>query len=193
MRTIPLTICMAALAASLAVSGCASRAKPLPTRADGSIAAPGSVGDPLGQQQGGGQPGYPGGMPGGSAGGAAAGSMQDFVASAGDRVYFAYDSYDLTPEAQAVLDAQARWLTRYPNIRLIVEGNADERGTREYNLALGARRATSVADYLNSKGVAAGRMSTVSYGKERPISEGTDEQSHAMNRNARTNFQGQAS
>jgi peptidoglycan-associated lipoprotein len=193
MRTIPLTICLAALAGSLAVSGCASRAKPLPTRADGSIAAPGeTTGGAAGQGQTG-APAYSPPTGPTTAGGAVPGSIADFVASAGDRVYFAYDSYELTPEAQAVLDAQARWLARYPNVRVIVEGNADERGTREYNLALGARRATSVADYLNSRGVPPARLSTVSYGKERPIAEGDDEQSHAMNRNARTNFQGQAS
>jgi peptidoglycan-associated lipoprotein len=189
MRPIPFTVVMAALAASLSVSACASKAKPLPTTPDGSITAPSAAG-PTG-------PAGPAGPAAPGAAGAAAayapGSMEDFVAAAGDRVYFAYDSYELTPEAQAVLDAQAGWLGRYPNVRVIIEGNADERGTREYNLALGARRANSVRDYLQGRGVPAGRMSTVSYGKERPIAAGSDEASHALNRNARTNFQGAVS
>jgi peptidoglycan-associated lipoprotein len=90
-----------------------------------------------------------------------------------------------------VLDAQVRWLSRYPAIRVIVEGNADERGTREYNLALGARRATSVRDFLVSRGVAPSRIETVSYGKERPIAAGSDEAAWQQNRNARTNFPGE--
>jgi peptidoglycan-associated lipoprotein len=187
MRLAPILI--AALAASLSVSACASK-RPTPTRLD-----------PLGGQPGPGQPGGPSGvtttpLPGGpggapgSGGMAAPGTLQDFVTSAGDRVYFAYDSHDLTPEAQAVLDAQVRWLQRYPAQRIIIEGNADERGTREYNIALGARRASSVRDYLVARGVAPSRIDTVSYGKERPIATGDDESAWQQNRNARTNFPG---
>ena len=120
------------------------------------------------------------------------GSMQDFVISAGDRVYFETDSYDLRAEAQQVLAQQAQWLTRYPAVRVIVEGNADERGTREYNFALGARRANSVRDFLVARGVSPARIETVSYGKERPMAEGSDEDAWAKNRNARTNFQGRS-
>ena len=190
MRLAALTV---AAALALSLGACASKVKPLPTTADGSVVAPGQLPpDPLGQQQAGaGQQGLPQTGAGG-AGAYAPGSQQDFVASAGDRVYFAYDSHDLTPEAQAVLDAQAQWLARHPGVRVIVEGNADERGTREYNLALGARRANSVRDFLVSRGVSAGRIDTISYGKERPISDGSDEAAHAMNRNARTNFPGQS-
>jgi peptidoglycan-associated lipoprotein len=118
------------------------------------------------------------------------GSLQDFVISAGDRVYFEFDSYDLRPEAQQTLAQQAQWLNRYPNVWVIIEGNTDERGTREYNLALGARRANTVRDFLVARGVAPGRIQTVSYGKEQPIAPGSDEESWAKNRNARTNFQG---
>jgi peptidoglycan-associated lipoprotein len=195
MRLFPLTIAVA-LSASLALSACASR-KPTPTRLD-PLAGSGAT-DPAGATTpggtaGAGLPGGPGagGFPGGGTAGAAApGSLQDFVISAGDRVYFATDSHELTSEAAAVLDAQVRWLNRYPAIRVIVEGNADERGTREYNLALGARRATSVREFLVSRGIAPSRIETVSYGKERPVAAGTDEAALQQNRNARTNFQGQ--
>ena len=114
-------------------------------------------------------------MAGGAAGGfgaggaATPGSAQDFVVNVGDRVFFETDSTDLTPTATATLDKQAQWLARYPQYTFILEGHADERGTREYNLALGARRATAVRDYMVSRGVAATRMRTISYGKERPV------------------------
>ena len=114
------------------------------------------------------------------------GSMQDFVVNVGDRVYFDLDSYDIRPDAQPVLSNQAAWLVRYPNVAIRIEGNADERGTREYNLALGARRANSVRDFLVGRGVAAQRIETISFGKERPIAEGSDEASWAQNRNAHT-------
>ena len=97
------------------------------------------------------------------------GSKQDFVVNVGDRVFFSTDSSDLSPEARTTLDKQAQWLNHYPQYTFVIEGNADERGTREYNLALGARRAQVVRDYLISRGVAASRMSTISYGKERPV------------------------
>ncbi len=114
------------------------------------------------------------------------GSVQDFVINVGDRVYFDFDSYDLRSDARPVLDGQAAWLNRYPGVRVRIEGNADERGTREYNLALGARRSNAVASYLASRGVSASRISTISYGKERPIDAGTGEDAWARNRNAGT-------
>lgn len=115
------------------------------------------------------------------------GSVADFVATAGgDRVFFDYDSYEVNGEATATLDAQANWLRRYPAVRVRVEGNADERGTREYNLALGARRANAVRDYLVGRGVTSDRVSTMSYGKEQPIDGGASEDAHARNRNAHT-------
>ncbi|MBO9559835.1 MAG: peptidoglycan-associated lipoprotein Pal [Caulobacter sp.] len=118
--------------------------------------------------------------------GAVPGSVQDFVINIGERIYFATDSYDVTPDAQAVLQAQAQWLNRYPAVRVRIEGNADERGTREYNLALGARRANAVREFLIGAGVSASRIESLSYGKERPIDPGTGEDAWAKNRNART-------
>ena len=118
--------------------------------------------------------------------GPVAGSVEDFRVSVGDRVFFAYDSFDLSPEARAILERQASWLNRYPNVQLMIAGNADERGTREYNLALGARRAAAAKNYLASLGVAAARMQTVSYGKERPLDPRTNEEGWAVNRNANT-------
>jgi peptidoglycan-associated lipoprotein len=133
---------------------------------------------------------YPGtgtGNIGGSNTGAARpGSEQDFVVNVGDRVYFDLDSYQVSTEAYPRLDAQAQWLLRYPHIQVRIEGNADERGTREYNLALGARRAESVRNYLVQRGVPAGRIDTISYGKERPIAQGSSEESWARNRNGHT-------
>jgi peptidoglycan-associated lipoprotein len=114
------------------------------------------------------------------------GTVQDFVINIGERIYFATDRYDVTPDAQAVLAAQAQWLNRYPAVRVRIEGNADERGTREYNLALGARRANAVREVLVGAGVSGSRIETLSYGKERPIDPGTSEDSWAKNRNART-------
>jgi peptidoglycan-associated lipoprotein len=114
------------------------------------------------------------------------GSEQDFVVNVGDRVYFDLDSIDVRADAQPVLTNQAAWLVRYPNVKIRIEGNADERGTREYNLALGARRANSIRDFLVGKGVAASRIETISFGKERPIAEGSDEASWAKNRNGHT-------
>jgi len=135
-------------------------------------------------------PVYPGASTGPVDGGAMAaarpGSEQDFVVNVGDRVYFELDSYQISPEAYPRLDAQAQWLARYPQISVRIEGNADERGTREYNLALGARRAESVRNYLIDRGVPAGRIDTISFGKERPIAEGSTEDSWARNRNGHT-------
>jgi len=104
----------------------------------------------------------------------------------GDRVFFALDSSVLTGDAQATLDRQASWLKSNTSVSVVVEGHADERGTREYNLALGERRATAAKNYLVSTGVEAGRVSTVSYGKERPAVTGSDEGSWSQNRRAVT-------
>jgi peptidoglycan-associated lipoprotein len=120
------------------------------------------------------------------------GSTQDFVIKAGDLVYFDVDQYDVRPDAVAALKAQAAWLNRYPSVQVRIEGNADERGTREYNLSLGSRRANSVRDFLVSQGVAPSRISTVSYGKEKPIDPGTDEAAYQRNRNAHTALTGGA-
>jgi peptidoglycan-associated lipoprotein len=106
----------------------------------------------------------------GPGGAATPGSQQDFVVNVGDRVFFESDSSELTSTSVATLEKQAAWLTRYGQYSFTVEGHADERGTREYNFALGARRAESVKNYLSAKGVASGRIRTISYGKERPVS-----------------------
>jgi peptidoglycan-associated lipoprotein len=105
----------------------------------------------------------------GAAGAAVPGSQQDFVVNVGDRVFFANDSSDLTPEARGTLDRQSTWLGRYPRYTITIEGHADERGTREYNISLGARRAAVTRDYLISRGVTPTRLRTISYGKERPV------------------------
>lgn len=114
------------------------------------------------------------------------GSQQDFVVNVGERVYFDLDSYAVRSDARPVLEAQAAWLRRYPSVNVRIEGNADERGTREYNLALGARRANAVRDFLVARGVSPSRISTVSYGKEQLLDPGTTEEAHQRNRNART-------
>ena len=114
------------------------------------------------------------------------GSVQDFLIHANDRVFFDFDSYSLRSDGASVLDAQAAWLVRYPMVQIRIEGNADERGTREYNFALAARRANSVRDYLVSRGLSGNRIETVSFGKERPINEGSNEEAWAQNRNGHT-------
>ena len=114
------------------------------------------------------------------------GSAQDFVVNVGDRVYFDTDSHDVRDDARPLLDAQSTWLRRYGAVAVRIEGNADERGTREYNLALGARRANSVRDYLIAQGVTADRIATISFGKESPLDAGSGEASWDKNRNART-------
>jgi peptidoglycan-associated lipoprotein len=131
--------------------------------------------------------GGPGAGRGVGAGGVAApGTPQEFVVAVGDRVFFPVDQTDLTPQAQAILDRQAQWLLRYPRHTALVEGHADERGTREYNLALSARRATVVQAYLVGRGVAASRLRTISYGKERPVALCDDESCWSQNRRAVT-------
>ena len=136
-------------------------------------------------------PGGPGGPGIGGPGGvgsrnALPGSQQDLEASAGDRVFFAFDRSDITPEAQEILARQADWLRRYPNVTVTVEGHCDERGTREYNLALGERRAQAVKNVLVASGIPASRISTISYGKERPAVVGSSEDAYAQNRRAVT-------
>jgi peptidoglycan-associated lipoprotein len=117
------------------------------------------------------------------------GSRADFLASvgqAGDRILFETDSYSVDDEDRRVLDTQAAWLQRNPNVRVTIEGHADERGTREYNLALGDRRANAAKNYLQGRGIAASRMSVISWGKERPEAVGSDESAWAQNRRAVT-------
>ena len=103
-----------------------------------------------------------------------------------DTVHFALDEYDIDPEARTILDSQAEWLARNPNVRITIEGHCDERGTREYNLALGDRRANSAKNYLAARGVSASRMTTISYGSERPVAQGSDDAAWAENRRAVT-------
>ena len=116
------------------------------------------------------------------------GSADDFKVNVGDRIFFDYDKYDLSAEARAQLEKQAAWLKAYPNITVTVEGNCDERGTREYNLALGERRATSAKNYLVALGVDPNRVQTISYGKEKPAVLGSDESAWAQNRRDVTAF-----
>jgi peptidoglycan-associated lipoprotein len=118
-----------------------------------------------------------------AAGMATPGSQQDFVVNVGDRVFFETDSTELTPQSRATLDKQAQWLTTYSQYgQFTLEGHADERGTREYNIALGARRAQTVRDYLVSRGIAVSRMRTISYGKERPVAVCNDISCWSQNR-----------
>jgi peptidoglycan-associated lipoprotein len=118
----------------------------------------------------------------GKLGAAKPGTQEDLVVNVGDRVFFGYDKSDLSAEARATLDRQATWLKKYASASITVEGHADERGTREYNLALGERRATAVKNYLVADGIGAARVKTVSYGKERPAVLGSNEASWAQNR-----------
>ena len=135
-------------------------------------------------------PTYDGGAAGGtptSGGVVTPGSAADFQRSVtSDTVRFSLDSYDIDPEARAVLDSQANWLAQSPHVRITLEGHADERGTREYNLALGDRRSNAAKNYLAARGVSSGRITTISYGKERPVAMGSDESSWAQNRRAVT-------
>lgn len=158
--------------ASVWLVACASHPTPPPS---GPTQAPPSSTGPQTSEQG-----------PGPATGALPGSEQDFVINVGELVYFDFDKSDIRADAAPILDGQSAWLRRYPDVRVRIEGNCDERGTREYNFALGARRAEAVREYLIAHGVAAGRISTISYGKERPIDPGTGEEAWARNRNART-------
>jgi peptidoglycan-associated lipoprotein len=130
--------------------------------------------NPAGQQQ------------AGAAGNAVPGSAQDFVVNVGDRVFFETDSTELTPQARTTLDKQAQWLAYYNRYSFTVEGHADERGTREYNIALGARRSQVMRDYLVSRGIDGNRMRTISYGKERPVATCDDISCWSQNRRAVT-------
>ena len=118
----------------------------------------------------------------GLASAAAPGSQQDFVVNVGDRVFFETDSTELTPQARATLEKQAQWLQSYNQYAFTIEGHADERGTREYNIALGARRAQAVREYLASRGVSPQRMRTISFGKERPVAVCNDISCWSQNR-----------
>lgn len=152
-----------ALAAVATLAACASRPDPTPTGPAGPTTPP--VTQPSGPTP---------------------GSVEDFRVSVGDRVFFGYDRFDLSTEARAVLERQAAWLRRYPNVRVLVAGNCDERGTREYNLALGARRAAAARDFLVSLGIDGARVESVSYGKERPLDARANEEAWSVNRNAHT-------
>ena len=114
------------------------------------------------------------------------GSQEDLIVNVGDRVFFNYDSSDLDADAQELLQDQVAWLKQYSDVSIIVEGHCDERGTREYNLALGEKRAQSVKNYLISLGVSSDRVSTISYGKERPAVVGSNDGAWAQNRRSVT-------
>lgn len=134
---------------------------------------------------------------GSGASGAAAsikpGSQEDLVVNVGDRVFFDFDKYALKPEARKTLEKQAAWLKQHGSVSVLVAGNCDERGTREYNLALGERRANAAKDYLVSLGVNPSRIKTISYGKERPVALGSTEAAWAQNRNSITSVIGAGS
>lgn len=131
----------------------------------------------------------PPGGPGGVNSQAVPGSQEDLAQTAGDRVFFAFDRSDVSPEAQQTLTRQAEWLRRYPNVAVRIEGHCDERGTREYNLALGARRAAAAKNVLVALGIPASRIDTISYGKDRPVVLGSNESAWAQNRVAITTVQ----
>jgi peptidoglycan-associated lipoprotein len=126
------------------------------------------------------------GADGAMASAATPGSQQDFVVNVGDRVFFDSDQTDLSPQAIATLEKQVRWLQTYNRYSFTIEGHADERGTREYNIALGAKRAATARDYLAARGVGANRMHTISYGKERPVAVCNDISCWSQNRRAVT-------
>jgi peptidoglycan-associated lipoprotein len=171
-------VALAAFAAALMVAGCAKKPpKELPP-------APGTGTEASTETTGQNGPGN-----GGVGTETLPGSRADFLASvgqAGDRIFFDTDQYNVDDQDRATLDAQAAWLQRNANVRVSIEGHADERGTREYNLALGDRRANAAKNYLAAKGIDPSRMTTVSWGKERPEALGSDEQAWAQNRRAVT-------
>jgi len=156
---------MIALVAALAITGCASKK------------TPNSAAD-LGLN---------------GAGAATPGSAQDFTVNIGDRIFFDTDSSSIRADAQTTLSRQAQWLNQYRQYAIVIEGHADERGTREYNLALGARRAAATRDFLVSKGVAGNRLKTISYGKERPVAVCDDISCWSQNRRAVTTLSGAGS
>ncbi|MEF2072819.1 peptidoglycan-associated lipoprotein Pal [Consotaella aegiceratis] len=161
-----------ALAAAMVVSGCASKNQALPDNAS-----------QLGL-------GGAGGANGAGYGAVTPGTQQDFTVNVGDRVFFDTDSSVINAKSQQTLDRQAQWLNQFPQYAITIEGHADERGTREYNLALGARRAAATVEYLASRGVAANRMRTISYGKERPVAVCDDISCWSQNRRAVTVLSG---
>ncbi|MDE1906403.1 MAG: peptidoglycan-associated lipoprotein Pal [Rhodospirillales bacterium] len=118
------------------------------------------------------------------------GSETDLVANVGDRVFYAFNQSSLSSDSDATLGKQAAWLAKYPSVNVMVAGNADERGTETYNLALGQRRANAARDYLVAQGVTSSRIQTISYGKDCPVAAGNDESAYAQNRNAITSVQG---
>jgi len=158
-----------ALVCALALTGCASK-KSLNSAADIGLGGAGAGG-----------------------GSATPGSAQDFTVNVGDRIFFDTDSSAIRADAQQTLARQAQWLNQYRTYGIVIEGHADERGTREYNLALGARRAAATRDFLISKGVAANRMRTISYGKERPVAVCDDISCWSQNRRAVTTLSGAGS
>ena len=174
--------------AAASLAACASKPKPLPPVPEAPRAPPEAPRAPEPPRL----PPRPPQAPPPQQQGALPGSAQDFVVSAGDRVYFDFDSYTVRDDAKPILDAQAAWLVRYPQVTVRIDGNADERGTVDYNFALGARRANSVRDYLVSKGVATSRIETVSYGKSKPIDARSSEEGWAANRNGHTAITGGA-
>ncbi|HWE99497.1 MAG TPA: peptidoglycan-associated lipoprotein Pal [Caulobacteraceae bacterium] len=168
-----------AVLAALALAGCASHPKPLGPAPTAPQQPPPAMIAPTPERE----------APIAEApNGPVPGSVQDFVVHVGDRVYFDFDKFDLRDDARGILQAQSSWLQRYPAVRVRIDGNCDERGTREYNFALGARRAASVKDFLVAHGVSADRIETVSYGKERPIDTGAGDAADAHNRNAHTSL-----
>ena len=167
-------LALAGLAAAT-LAACASHPPPPP-------AAPVP---PPSSQEGPPPPPYEGAPPSQSSG-PIPGSERDFVVNVGDRVYFDFNAAEIRADAGPILDGQSAWLRRYPAVRVRIEGNCDERGTREYNFALGARRADSVRAYLVAHGVAPGRITTISYGKEQPVDPGNDDAAWAKDRNAHT-------
>jgi len=126
----------------------------------------------------------------GASGPGAGGTESDLVANVGDRVFYAFNKSMLTSDADATLGRQAAWLAKYPSVNELIAGNADERGTETYNLALGNKRADAARDYLVAQGVAATRIQTISYGKDCPVALGNDDASYQQNRNAITSVQG---
>jgi peptidoglycan-associated lipoprotein len=164
--TLRRTALLAVSVAALALGACAKKApETLPPVPDGSSAT--------------------GDTTTGTAPGMVPGSQQEFVASiSSDRIFFDYDQFNVDADDQATLRSQATWMQRYPAVRVLVEGHADERGTRDYNLALGERRANAAKNYLASLGIDPARIDTISYGKERPDAVGSNEESWARNRRA---------
>jgi peptidoglycan-associated lipoprotein len=163
MRTFKAAKSVMVTAAVLLLAACSSAPAPAPSAGGGSAPPPQTAVAPQGPTYG-------------------PGTAEQFNQEVGAVVYFDFDKYDLSPEARAQLEKQAGWLKQYANITVTVQGNCDERGTREYNLALGERRATSAKNYLVALGVDPNRIQTISYGKERPAVVGSDEAAWAQTR-----------